>query len=541
MRWLRNSIRNKLLAIATVGTLLVIGTAFSGFWTTQATLKQFEHLMHNEATHESAMWQLTVDFKKQVQEWKNILLRGHKPEDLDKYWNRFLNLEAKIQDEGKALLGKLDKKDLAQKLERFLVEHRKMSQAYRSGLEAYKQNGYDPKAGDKIVRGIDRAPTTLLEDTADAIFSHLSEHTQNEIHSTYSSISLSIVFIFVATAIALAGYLYFIHQQITGPAFRLVEGMKTMADGNFSQPIDSDKNDELGAIGKSAEAIRQTLRNELIGVSTASENLGATTNKLTDVINTTHQGVLTQQQEIEQVATAINQMTETVREISANAHAAADAATTADREAINGQSIVEQTIQDIDLLARKIGDASATIEQLQQESDSIGAIVDVIQGISEQTNLLALNAAIEAARAGEAGRGFSVVADEVRALAGRTQDATQEIKDMIERLQAGSQSAVNVMTESRQRAESSADQASAAGSALSNITRSVAHINEVNDHIATASEEQSMVAEEISRNVMNISDVAERSADGAHKISEENSQLNDITERLRETIGQFRT
>ncbi|MES9869867.1 MAG: methyl-accepting chemotaxis protein [Sedimenticola sp.] len=541
MDWLTNSIRNKLLAIAAIGTLLVIGTAFSGFWITRTTLQEFEQVIFQEAAQESAIRQLTLDFKKQVQEWKNTLLRGHNPEDFDKYWKRFQKLEAKIQEEGKQLLSTLHNTSMAQGLEQFLAEHREMGRAYREGLEVFRQAGFDPRAGDKAVRGIDRAPTARLEESADAILAHIAEHGQSEIVETHTSISTSIILIIVATLIALAGYLYFIKQQITGPALRLAEGMKSMAEGDFSNPITTSTGDELGKIGQSAEAIRETLREELIGVTDASENLGTTTSRLTEVISSTRHGVLSQQQEIEQVATAINQMTATVREISANAHAAADAATEADKEANTGRDIVEQTIQDIDQLSSKIGDASATIAQLQQESDNIGAIIDVIQGISEQTNLLALNAAIEAARAGEAGRGFSVVADEVRALAGRTQDATLEIKDMIERLQTGSQTAVTVMTDSQKRAEDSADRASAAGSALSNITRSVAHINEVNDQIATAAEEQSMVSEEINRNVMTISNVAEGSAEGANQINDENSRLNDITEQLRNMIGQFRT
>ncbi|MES9957332.1 MAG: methyl-accepting chemotaxis protein [Sedimenticola sp.] len=541
MDWLTNSIRNKLLAIAAIGTLLVIGTAFSGFWITRTTLQEFEQVIFQEATQESAIRQLTLDFKKQVQEWKNTLLRGHNPEDLDKYWERFQRLETKIQEEGKQLLSRLQDTSMAQGLEQFLAEHREMGRAYREGLEVFRQAGFDPRAGDKAVRGIDRAPTARLEESANAILAHIAEHGQSEIVETHTSISTSIILIMVATLVALATYLYFIQKQITGPALRLVEGMKSMAEGDFSNPITTSTGDELGKIGQSAEAIRRTLREELIGVTDASENLGTTTTRLTDVISTTRDGVLSQQQEIEQVATAINQMTATVREISANAHAAADAASEADKEAHTGKDIVEQTIQDIDLLSSKIGDASATIAQLQQESENIGAIIDVIQGISEQTNLLALNAAIEAARAGEAGRGFSVVADEVRALAGRTQDATLEIKDMIERLQTGSQTAVTVMTDSQKRAEDSADRASAAGSALSNITRSVAHINEVNDQIATAAEEQSMVSEEINRNVMTISNVAEGSAEGANQINDENTRLNDITEQLRNMIGQFRT
>ncbi|MES9936605.1 MAG: hypothetical protein ABW153_09180, partial [Sedimenticola sp.] len=152
MDWLTNSIRNKLLAIAAIGTLLVIGTAFSGFWITRTTLQEFEQVIFQEATQESAIRQLTLDFKKQVQEWKNTLLRGHNPEDLDKYWERFQRLETKIQEEGKQLLSRLQDTSMAQGLEQFLAEHREMGRAYREGLEVFRQAGFDPRAGDKAVR-----------------------------------------------------------------------------------------------------------------------------------------------------------------------------------------------------------------------------------------------------------------------------------------------------------------------------------------------------------------------------------------------------
>jgi len=192
-------------------------------------------------------------------------------------------------------------------------------------------------------------------------------------------------------------------------------------------------------------------------------------------------------------------------------------------------------------LASEVENAADVIDKLRQDSENIGTVLDVIKGIAEQTNLLALNAAIEAARAGEQGRGFAVVADEVRTLASRTQESTQEIQEMIERLQSRSSDAVNVMEQGRSRAEKTVDQAAMAGDSLDAITNSVASINEMNTLIAAASEEQSSVSEEINRNVVNINSLADDSVQGAQQTTSESEALAALAQRLQDLVSQFKT
>ena len=202
--------------------------------------------------------------------------------------------------------------------------------------------------------------------------------------------------------------------------------------------------------------------------------------------------------------------------------------------------MVERTINAIDALANEVDRAANVIHRLEQDSDQIGTVLDVIKGIAEQTNLLALNAAIEAARAGEQGRGFAVVADEVRTLASRTQHSTSEIQQMIERLQAGAQEAVSVMEDSRSRASDSVSSAQSAGQSLGSITQSVASITDMNTQIAAAADEQSAVAEEINKNIVNINHAAELAANGAQQTSAASTALAELAQDLQEMVGQFK-
>jgi methyl-accepting chemotaxis protein len=226
--------------------------------------------------------------------------------------------------------------------------------------------------------------------------------------------------------------------------------------------------------------------------------------------------------------------------VARNASSAADEAHTADLEAQQGKQVVSETTQAISSLANEVDNASTVIQKLESDSESISSILDVIRGIAEQTNLLALNAAIEAARAGEQGRGFAVVADEVRSLANRTQESTQEIQKMIEKLQSGASDAVEVMVKGRDWANTSVEKAEQAASALERITKAVDVINSMNTQIATAAEEQSAVAQEIDRNVTNIHQVSNQTADGATQTAGASDELARLATDLQQLVSHFK-
>jgi methyl-accepting chemotaxis protein len=297
--------------------------------------------------------------------------------------------------------------------------------------------------------------------------------------------------------------------------------------------------DVIGRLSGYIESLSSTNRAILRQCSDTSGKLVAGMDELSDGAHYTSTGTKRQKQEVELVATAMNQMSATVQEVAHNASNAAVAAASADDHARHGKEVVASTIDAIHHLADGVEQASAAIETVEKDSETISTVLDVIRGIADQTNLLALNAAIEAARAGEQGRGFAVVADEVRSLAARTQQSTQEIQEMIERLQNGTQVASALMTESNDRANEAVEQAAEAGVALETITDDVDTINMMNSQIATASEQQSAVAEEINQNIVRISQVTEETAHIAEHTSMACIQVTDTVSGLEASLRQY--
>ena len=331
-----------------------------------------------------------------------------------------------------------------------------------------------------------------------------------------------------------------ISRQIAVPLREAVDRAKAIASGDLTGAELSVKgNDELTELSSSINNMSGKLQELVAQISTSSQNIGSASEELSAVTQQTSQSINEQQSQTEQVATAMNQMTATVQEVSVNITNTAQAADEANTETEAGNAVVDGTIQAIEQLAGQIENAADVIHQLEQDSENISAVMDVIRGVAEQTNLLALNAAIEAARAGEQGRGFAVVADEVRTLAGRTQESTEEINLVIEKLQAGSRKAVEVMNASREETKSVVEQATKAGSSLSAISAAVTRINDMSTQIASAAEEQNATAEEINRNITNISEIATQTTTGAQQTAEASSELARLGADLQTVVGKF--
>ncbi len=362
-----------------------------------------------------------------------------------------------------------------------------------------------------------------------------------EIKRSGSNSSLIIMAICIIGAVSLAVIGWLIIRTLIKPMEQIVLISKTMAGGDLTQYIEVKNNDEVGQMLQSVKLLQARFstvfsRFQEAGteLSTASTQLSANGAQTADIMTR-------QQDETTQVATAMNEMAATVQEVARNTTIAADSAQNANNASNSGLRVVGQMRSAITGLVEEVTQAAEVINRLEQQSGDISSITETISGIAEQTNLLALNAAIEAARAGEQGRGFAVVADEVRTLAARVQESTQEIRNMIDQLHNGIGNAVQVMGQGQERASQAITEADNTESTLGEIVEAIGNINDMNAQVATAAEEQSAVAEEMNRNVVSISDLSNTTSSGAQEISESGSMLAQMAQNLRAQLGQFKT
>lgn len=355
-----------------------------------------------------------------------------------------------------------------------------------------------------------------------------------------SSITIFVALACAAMIISIVIGLW-VNRSVMNPINDILSKLKLIhQDSDLTVKFTTFNHDELGQISTSLTQVIEHLRGILHSIAEAANTVNSSANELSSFTQATNKRMQQQQAETEQTATAMNEMTATVAEVAQSASAAADSAKDADTYAANGNNIVMQSISSMSQLSDQIQKTAQVIGFLSNESQNIGRVLDVIKSIAEQTNLLALNAAIEAARAGEQGRGFAVVADEVRTLAQRTQKSTQEIEAMIATLQQGVKEAVYAMEIGINQVDDANDKANQAGQALKEIVSSVDSITELNTHIATAAEEQSSVAESINRSIIAISDIAEHSTASAAELSESVVNLTKLANSMRNQVSAFK-
>ncbi|MGE0383778.1 MAG: methyl-accepting chemotaxis protein [Gammaproteobacteria bacterium] len=493
MKFLVSSIRIKLLAITGAGTAMLCVAAAAGLAMLWSSAHRMESLLQQDLTLERSL--------RQVQ--SSLITAGSGGGTLAEAMQRVQALRSAPQAAQYAAV--LD--DLARHLQAPAADARTAGQALGRAADAM-QRMIDERVVNEA-RGLDRNGRTTLILMAGAIVA------------------------------AFAVFVAFVSRGILAPTHALVDDLRRLADGDFSRPVRVTSSDEIGEVARCAALVQQHLGGMVHQVRDSVGRLNAAAVGMQDVVASTMRGTSAQQSQAELVATAMTQMTSSVQNVAMNTAAAATAAHAAASEADDARVVVRDAISAIDSLARTVEHSATVIRTLAEDSTHIAGVLDVIKGIAEQTNLLALNAAIEAARAGEQGRGFAVVADEVRTLAQRTQVSADEIQSMVARLQKSTGDAVQAMDESRRVASTGVEQANRVHASLDVITESVRTINGMNSQIAGASDAQSKAAGEINRNIGHIREVTGTTVDGARLTADANRELVQMASALDKLVGQF--
>lgn len=373
--------------------------------------------------------------------------------------------------------------------------------------------------------------------------SYTSEFTKDNVHLRELLIGVAVI-----SALVIIALIFLVLRRQLQPLARLGRRVEQLGAGDLTdyqtitdRNADAQTRNEVYQLERQVQNMAGSLHDLISGVDTSMQSLVSVSQRVSQVAGQTGEGVKSQQAETDQVATAINELAATVQEVAQSAASAAEETQAADQKAAHGNTVVRSVIDSIQSLASEVEQSTGVIVRVERESEDIGSVLEVIRGIAEQTNLLALNAAIEAARAGEQGRGFAVVADEVRNLAQKTQESTTEINDMIQRLQSSAKEAVAAMEAGRSKAQDSVKLAGEAGGNLTEIANSTSAITGVTVQIAAAAEEQTAVAEEINQSVIRIREIANSTARGSDDMDGATRELQQVAAQLQNAVARFRT
>ncbi|MBV4485523.1 methyl-accepting chemotaxis protein [Pseudomonas sp. SWRI153] len=537
---LQKSLRAQILALLSGSLLATLLIALACFHFLSNGVQSYSQLIAGPLHTSQLIDEANLQFKVQVQEWKNVLLRGKQPADLGKYWGQFEDRQRDVQ----SILGELASQkgieaNLKSRIERLRDEHRQLGTAYQKGRDAYVAAGGDPSAGDAAVKGVDRATSEQMSELVAELRKQGTE--QSALISSAADRTVWLGLLVMLGSGLLIGLLSFwlVSRNLIEPIRNLIDYVTRLSRGQLAERVVSERRDELGNLAAAANTLRDFLADTFTRLQRSASDLDSASGELNAIATTMAGGTSEQFNRTDQVAAAMNEMSATAQEVARHAADAARAADDADQSAQQGEKVMQSTIHSITQMRGEIANTATVIRRLEADSGRIGKVLEVIRGIAEQTNLLALNAAIEAARAGEAGRGFAVVADEVRNLAQRTAESIIEINQIIQNVQTGAVDAAQAIESGQSRSDESVEQVTQAGAMLERITLAVEAIRDMNRQIATAAEEQTSVAEDISRNLTEITAIASTNLDNVQRTESASQNLHGLSGQLNEVTARL--
>lgn len=540
MNVLRTSLRAQILSLLGGSLLAMLLIALACFNFLSNGVQSYRNLLEGPLLTSQLIDEANLQFKVQVQEWKNVLLRGKQPQDMEKYWGQFQDRQRDVQGILSRLVAQTASDSvLSRRIETLRQEHQQLGVAYQMGRDAYMAAGGDPTAGDNAVKGVDRAASEQMS----TLVSDLREqgNHQSLAISAYAerTVWVGLAIMLLSGAVIGVLSLFLINRNLILPIRGLIDYVTQLSHGRFAERVASRRRDELGHLAAAANTLRDFLAETFSRLQRSATDLVSASGELNSIARQMATGTHDQFNRTDQVATAMTEMSATAQEVARHAASASRAADEVDSSAREGGEVMKVTIATIGQMRNEILNTGTIIRRLETDSVRIGKVLEVIRGIAEQTNLLALNAAIEAARAGEAGRGFAVVADEVRSLAQRTAASIIEINQIIHAVQTGAVDAAEAIVSGQSSSDASVEKVAQAGAMLAHITQAVEAIRDMNRQIATAAEEQTSVAEDISRNITQITTVATANMDNLQRTEAASQNLRGLSGELNEVTARL--
>ena len=505
------SISRLVMTPVLIALIVLVALNASSIYQSFSLLRHFDNLEKTLVQAERDVNQAQVMFKTQVQEWKNVLLRGQNAQDREKYWQRFVQREADITQLFAHILDNTHISEQARAdIKKFTAAHQRMATAYRQGYQAFIAAGFDPAAGDNFVRGIDREPAQLLGRVEEEIarqsltaFNALRTNTARMLWLILAGavlLSLSCVFYVVQR----------LRAQVIQPVKHIAQCLAALATSDYRYTLNYRSKHELGILADSARALQTKLNQSVSMLQQAESQMALAVSTLGEVSGEIQSGAVEQRSSSQSLANSTDKLNQIVESLVAITQQVATATQHSQTQVASCYATFETANDGFHQLAATVSATAVTVNDLQSRSANILKVVNVINEIADQTNLLALNAAIEAARAGEHGRGFAVVADEVRALAAKTQQSTREINDILTAFETQAGSAVAAMNKGKTLSESNAESASVALQTLNQVVVNIQQTASVVDALNSAADEQERVLQDVEKVIRHVVGSAER-------------------------------